>query len=57
MPIDPVCKMEISVADAAARQQYQSETIYFCSLDCQRKFDKNPGSYMDDMFDDERAAS
>jgi YHS domain-containing protein len=57
MPIDPVCKMEISVADAAASQQYQSETIYFCSLDCQRKFDKNPGSYMDDMFDDERAAS
>jgi YHS domain-containing protein len=48
--------MEISVAESAASQQYQAETIYFCSLDCQRKFDKDPGSYMDDMFDEERTA-
>jgi YHS domain-containing protein len=56
MPIDPVCKMEVSVADAAASQEYQSETIYFCSLDCQQEFERDPGSYMDDMFDEERIA-
>jgi YHS domain-containing protein len=56
MPIDPVCKMNIAVADAAASQDYQAETIYFCSLDCQRRFDQDPGSYMDDMFDEERKA-
>jgi YHS domain-containing protein len=56
MPIDPVCKMEISVADAAASQEYQSETIYFCSLDCLQVFERDPGSYMDDMFDEERIA-
>ncbi len=56
MPIDPVCKMEISVADAAASQKYQSETVYFCSLDCQEEFDRDPGNYMDDMFDEERIA-
>ncbi len=57
MPIDPVCKMEISVADAAASHDYHSETLYFCSLDCLRKFERDPGFYMDDMGDEERVAS
>jgi Cu+-exporting ATPase len=57
MPIDPVCKMEVSVADAAASFDHHDETVYFCSVDCEKKFEKDPGSYMDNMTDDERIAS
>jgi Cu+-exporting ATPase len=57
MPIDPVCKMEVSIANAAASHDYGPETLYFCSIDCLRKFEKDPGTYMDDMDDEERVAS
>jgi P-type Cu+ transporter len=57
MPIDPVCKMEISIADAAGSHDYGPETLYFCSPDCQRKFERDPGMYMDDMDDEEQVAS
>jgi YHS domain-containing protein len=56
MPIDPVCKMEISIADAAASHDYHAETLYFCSIDCLRKFESDPAVYMDDMGDEERIA-
>ena len=56
MPIDPVCKMEISVAEAAASHDYHSETLYFCSIDCLHKFERDPAVYMDDMSDEERIA-
>jgi len=57
MPIYPVCKMEISVADAAASHDYHSETLYFCSIDCLRKFERDPAQYMDTLGDEERVAS
>ncbi|HEY7405669.1 MAG TPA: YHS domain-containing protein [Candidatus Angelobacter sp.] len=57
MPIDPVCKMEVSVAEAAASQDFHSETIYFCSLDCLRKFNRDPAFYMDNRSDEEQVAS
>jgi Cu+-exporting ATPase len=56
MPIDPVCKMEVSIADAAASHDYHAETLYFCSIDCLRKFESDPAVYMDDMGDEERIA-
>jgi YHS domain-containing protein len=56
MPIDPVCKMEVSIADAAASHDYHAETLYFCSIDCLRKFESDPAVYMDDMSDEERIA-
>ena len=56
MPIDPVCKMEISITDAAASHDYHAETLYFCSIDCLRKFERDPAVYMDDMGDEERIA-
>lgn len=56
MPIDPVCKMEVSIATAASHD-YGAETLYFCSIDCLRKFESDPAVYMDDMGDEERAAS
>ena len=56
MPIDPVCKMEVTIADAAASHDYHAETLYFCSIDCLRKFESDPAVYMDDMGDEERIA-
>ena len=56
MPIDPVCKMQVRIADAAASHDYQSETVYFCSVECQKKFEKDPEGYMLDMSDEERMA-
>jgi YHS domain-containing protein len=48
--------MEISIADAAASHDYHSETLYFCSIDCLQKFERDPAVYMDDMSDEERIA-
>jgi YHS domain-containing protein len=56
MPIDPVCKMEVSVADAAASHDHHSETLYFCSIDCLKKFEADPAKYMDNMSDEELIA-
>jgi YHS domain-containing protein len=56
MPIDPVCKMEVSIADAAASHDYHAETLYFCSVDCLHKFERDPAAYMDEMSDEERIA-
>ena len=57
MPIDPVCKMHVNIADAAASLDYHNETVYFCSVDCEKKFEKDPDCYMDDMSDEEQIAS
>lgn len=56
MPIDPVCKMNIKMADAAGSHDYHSETVYFCSLTCLKKFEKDPEGYMRDLTDEERMA-
>ncbi len=47
MGLDPVCKMEVSPASAAAQSEYAGQTFYFCSTDCKRKFDANPQQYID----------
>ena len=52
MPIDPVCKMEVSIADAAASHDFHGETLYFCSIECLHKFERDPAVYMDDMSDE-----
>ena len=58
MPIDPVCKMEVPIAKAAASHDYNAETLYFCSIDCLRKFEHDPTRYMDEIHGDkERIAS
>jgi len=57
MPIDPVCKMDVNIADAAGSHDYHSETVYFCSLDCMHKFERDPKKYMDNMTDEEQIAS
>ncbi|HZU33199.1 MAG TPA: YHS domain-containing protein [Candidatus Angelobacter sp.] len=57
MPIDPVCKRDVSIANAAASHDFHGETMYFCSLNCLHLFEQDPAEYMDDMSDEERIAS
>jgi YHS domain-containing protein len=57
MPIDPVCKMHVNVSDAAASYDYHSETVYFCSVECEKEFEKDPDLYMGGMSDEEQVAS
>jgi Cu+-exporting ATPase len=39
---DPVCGMEIEPATAAASEEYQGETYYFCSESCHQQFVQTP---------------
>jgi YHS domain-containing protein len=57
MPIDPVCKMRFNLADAAGSFDYRGETVYFCSVECEKKFEKDPDGYMRGMSDEEVIAS
>jgi len=42
---DPVCNMEIDVDSAAAQEEYQGTTWYFCSESCHGKFQADPAQY------------
>jgi P-type Cu+ transporter len=44
--IDPVCKMEVTEGQEAARRDYDGTAYYFCSKVCARKFQQNPESYV-----------
>jgi len=43
--VDPVCKMTIDSATAAATSEYKGQTIYFCAKGCKTKFDAAPEKY------------
>ena len=47
MEHDPVCGMEIETDDAVARSEYEGNAYYFCSITCQKEFEKNPERYAD----------
>ena len=44
---DPVCGMMIDPEAAAGSTTYESQEIYFCSDQCRRDFEANPGHYYD----------
>ncbi len=46
MAIDPVCKMTVEPAKAAAQSRYQGRTYYFCAVGCKQKFDRDPERYL-----------
>ena len=48
MGLDPVCKMEVNPASAAAQSDYEGQAFYFCSETCKRKFDESPQRYLDE---------
>ena len=42
---DPVCGMEIDPKSAAAKGEHQGQTYYFCSVGCEKTFEKEPHKY------------
>ena len=42
---DPVCGMMIEPDQAAARATRNGETFYFCSVECQQQFQRDPDRY------------
>jgi P-type Cu+ transporter len=42
---DPVCGMEIDTAAAAASEEYEGKTYYFCSEGCHQRFVAAPEQY------------
>ena len=47
MGLDPVCKMDVNPASAAAQSEYEGLTFYFCSERCKQEFDAAPGRFVD----------
>ncbi len=43
---DPVCGMDVDPKKAAATQEYQGTTYYFCSTGCVSSFAKEPAKYL-----------
>ena len=41
--IDPVCGMQVEVANAAARSERDGEAVYFCSDHCRHRFESDRG--------------
>ena len=46
MAVDPVCRMTVEPARAAAQSTHEGETYYFCAVGCKRKFDREPEKYL-----------
>lgn len=46
MPIDPVCGMDVDEKNAAAKTEYQGQSVYFCSTECKKQFEDNPQEYV-----------
>ena len=44
--VDPVCGARVDEEHAPARTGYAGEMYYFCSRDCQVKFEEEPGRYI-----------
>jgi Cu+-exporting ATPase len=44
--IDPVCGARVDEQAARAKTGYAGETFYFCSADCQKTFEEDPGRYI-----------
>jgi len=45
MAIDPVCKMNVDENQAAGHADYNGKTYYFCSNNCEQKFEHDPTQY------------
>jgi P-type Cu+ transporter len=44
--VDPVCKMTVDPARAAAQSVHKGQTYYFCAVGCKQKFDREPEKYL-----------
>jgi len=46
LTVDPVCGMKLDQAKARYQTGYAGEMFYFCSVDCQKKFEEDPGRFI-----------
>src|SRR3989304_1569425 len=46
MVIDPVCRMKIDPATAAASEVFEGKPVYFCAEGCRRRFLANPAALL-----------
>ncbi len=46
MAVDPVCRMAVEPAKAAAQSSYRGQTYYFCAVGCKAAFDREPEKYL-----------
>jgi xanthine dehydrogenase accessory factor len=44
--IDPICGMSVVIATAEFRSEYGGRLFYFCCAGCQRRFEKDPETYL-----------
>jgi Cu+-exporting ATPase len=44
--IDPVCGAKLEEAKARYKTGYAGETFCFCCVDCQKKFEEAPGTFI-----------
>lgn len=44
--IDPVCEMEVDIANARWISEHEGETYYFCAPGCKTAFEKDPASFL-----------
>lgn len=52
MAKDPVCGMDVDPVKAAGTSIYKGETIYFCNVNCKKKFDAEPEKYVKETKED-----
>ena len=45
MPYDPVCGKKVR-PDSEYHYEYHGKVYYFCSADCRKEFEENPGRYI-----------
>lgn len=45
MAVDPVCGMKIDENETEFQSTYGGKDFYFCSEECETKFDENPEHY------------
>ena len=43
---DPVCGMDVEIANAAGHSEYKGQSYHFCGSKCKEKFDSNPEQYL-----------
>jgi len=44
--VDPVCGMPVDEKKAAGKTEYAGQVYFFCSHECQKIFEENPGVYI-----------
>jgi uncharacterized protein len=55
--IDPVCGMQVEVANAAARAEHGGQTFWFCSDHCRHRFEADPPRFHERAAEPAAAAS